>query len=137
MKNLFLSLRSFLQKLFCCHIPYRHFGDIKFPHPVGIVIGDGVKIGKEVRIYQNVTIGLLENAPAREAADQYPTIEDGVIIYAGAVIAGPVQIGAGATIGANAVITRDVPPGAVAFGRNQIMPPAESPRPAPVAIAKR
>ena len=128
MKNLFLSLRSFLQKLFCCHIPFRHFGNIKFPHPVGIVIGDGVRIGKEVRIYQNVTIGLLENAPAEDSVDQYPTIEDGVIIYAGAVIAGPVTIGAGATVGANAVITRDVPAGAVAFGRNQIMPPTVASR---------
>ena len=114
-----------LQVLLCCHIPRRYHRGIKFPHPVGIVIGDGVRIGKEVRIYQNVTIGLLQNTPANDAVEEYPTIEDGVIIYAGAVIAGPITIGAGATIGANAVITRDVPRGATAFGRNQIMPAQE------------
>ena len=115
-------LRNRLQALLCCQIPRRYHRGIKFPHPVGIVIGDGVRIGKEVRIYQNVTIGLLKNTPADDARNDYPTIEDGVIIYAGAVIAGPITIGAGATVGANAVITRDVPKGATAFGHNQIRP---------------
>jgi serine acetyltransferase len=115
-------LRHRLQLLLCCQIPRRYHHGIKFPHPLGIVIGDGVRIGKEVRIYQNVTIGLLKNTPAHEAREEYPTIEDGVIIYAGAVIAGPITIGSGATIGANSVITHDVPRGATAFGRNQIMP---------------
>lgn len=120
-KKTLLSLRAFLQKRLCCQIPSRHYRTVRFPHPVGIVIGDGVRIGNEVRIYQNVTLGLLENTPASTAVDQYPILEDGVIVYAGAVIAGAVTIGAGSVIGANAVITKDVPPGSVAFGRNQIM----------------
>jgi serine acetyltransferase len=117
--------RSRLQRVVCCQIPKRHLNTVRFPHPVGIVIGDGVRIGTGVRIYQNVTIGLLENTPASDAVDQYPTIGDDVIIYAGAVIAGAVAIGAGSVIGANAVITKDVPAGSVAFGRNQIMSPRQ------------
>lgn len=115
--------RSSIQRIACCQIPSRFLDTVKFPHPIGIVIGDGVRIGKDVRIYQNVTIGLLENTPSSEASDLYPTIGDDVIIYAGAVLAGAITVGAGAVIGANAVITKDVPPGSVAFGRNQIMSP--------------
>lgn len=120
MRRWLSSVRQRIQRVVCCQIPRRFFHTVKFPHPLGIVIGDGVKIGNDCRIYQNVTIGLIENMPAADAVNRYPTIEDRVIIYAGAVIAGPVTIGAGATIGANAVITRDVPPGAVAFGKDQI-----------------
>ena len=114
--------RHEFQKRFCCQIPRRLLNTVKFPHPVGIVIGDGVRIGAECRIYQNVTLGLLENTRAEYAIGQYPTIEDGVTIYAGAVIAGKLTIGAGAIIGANAVITHDVAPRTMAFGRNQFRP---------------
>ena len=115
-------VRQGIQKRFCCQIPRRFLNTVKFPHPVGIVIGDGVRIGANCRIYQNVTLGLLENTRAEHAIDQYPTIEDGVTIYAGAVIAGKVTLGAGAIVGANAVITHDVAPGTMAFGRNQFRP---------------
>ena len=129
MKRPLLILRNQLQKVLCCQIPLRHLRGVKFPHAVGIVIGDGVRIGKDVRIYQNVTIGLLENVEAAQAGNLYPTLEDGVIVYGGAVIVGPITIGAGAVVGANAVITRDVPPNAKAFGRNQIIAEALLPRP--------
>lgn len=122
MKRTLLNLRHSLQKLICCQIPLRHLKTVKFPHPLGIVIGDGVRIGKDVRIYQNVTLGLLENMQAVDAVEQYPTIEDGVIIYAGAVVAGPIVVGHHSVVGSNAVITRDVPPNSIAFGRNQVMP---------------
>lgn len=115
------SLKRFLahiQKILCCQIPSRYRNSVKFPHPVGIVIGDGVQIGHDVRIYQNVTIGRIENA----ADSAYPTLEHGVIVYAGAVIAGAVTIGQEAVIGANALITRDVPAGCIAVGYNDIRP---------------
>lgn len=81
------------------------------PHPVGIVIGDGVRIGRDVTIYQHVTFGR-----ATQDDERYPDIADDVTIYAGAVILGPIRIGKGAVIGANAVVTRDVEAGAIAKG---------------------
>jgi serine O-acetyltransferase len=81
---------------------------LRLPHPVGIVIGDSVKIGRNVALYQNVTIGLAE-AVEDGSEKAYPEIGDGVTIYAGAVIIGPIRIGKGAVVGANAVVTRDVP----------------------------
>ena len=90
---------------------------LKLPHPVGIVLGEGVRIGKGVTIYQNVTLGLAR-APGSSsvAPDLYPTIEDGAILYAGAVVLGPVTVGANAVVAANAVVTRDVPAGSVVAG---------------------
>lgn len=90
-----------------------------YPHPVGIVIGDGVRIGRQVRVYQNVTIGRRENAAVEEP---YPSIGDDVTIYAGAVIAGAVTVGARTVVGANAVITRNIPPDSVVYGYNQHHP---------------
>lgn len=111
--------RAFLQKFVCCQIPFRFVRRVKFPHPVGIIIGDAVRIGRNVQIYQNVTIGLEESKAAAGEA-HYPTIGDDVVIYAGAVIAGGIVVGDRSVIGANAVITRDVPADCVAFGYNQI-----------------
>jgi serine O-acetyltransferase len=78
---------------------------LRLPHPVGIVIGADVAIGRNVTIYQNVTLG---TSDVRDEGG-YPTVGDGVIIYAGAVIVGPIRIGRNAVVGANAVVTRDVP----------------------------
>jgi serine O-acetyltransferase len=85
-----------------------------FPHPVGIVIGEGVVIGRGCTIFQNVTIGARRLGEGSRG--MYPVLEDDVTVFAGAVITGPVTIGRGATIGANAVVTTDVPPGSVAVG---------------------
>lgn len=75
------------------------------PHPTGIVIGDGVQIGSNVTIYQHVTLGRKFDNVA-----DYPIIGNNVTIYAGAVVLGAVSIGDGATIAANAVVTKNVPP---------------------------
>lgn len=89
-------------------------GDLSMPHPTGIVIGAGCKIGSGVCIYQNVTLG----APSRgfNKEDRYPHIGDATTIYAGAVIVGPVMIGSHCKIGANSVVLCDVPDGATAVG---------------------
>ncbi len=84
---------------------------IFFPHPYGIVIGDGCIIGKNVSINQNVTLGRKQHGNPGD-----PIISDGVTIYTGAVIIGPITIGENAVIGANSVVTKDVPAGATAMG---------------------
>ena len=107
-----------LQKRLACQIPSRFLvpGRVKFPHPVGIVIGDGVSIGQNCQIYQGVTIGLKDHA-----AKDYPVIGDDVFIYAGACVLGGIRVGDRAVIGAGALVTRDVPSEAVVYGRNQIL----------------
>lgn len=77
-------------------------------HAVGIVIGPGSVIGDYCKMYQNVTLG--------QKAGRFPTIGNHVVIYPGAKIIGGIKIGDYAVIGANAVVTKDVPDGAVAVG---------------------
>ena len=84
-------------------------------HGCGIVIGHGATIGADVVVFQNVTIGKRRTADAEERS-VFPRIDDGVTVYAGAVIVGPIRVGHGATVGANAVVISDVPPDAVAAG---------------------
>lgn len=87
---------------------------VKFPHPTGIVIGDGVAVGERVTIYQNVTIGGARVGDAQN--NNYPQIGDGTVIFAGAVIAGRVKIGRDCVVGANSVVLNDVPDNATVVG---------------------
>ena len=80
-----------------------------------VVIGETAVIGDNVTIYQGATLGGT-NPTNGEGGKRHPTIEDGVIISLGAAILGPVIVGAGSRIGANAVVTKDVPPGATMVG---------------------
>ena len=86
------------------------------PHPMGIVIHGGTQIGDDVVIGHQVTLG------GRDLTSAAPQLEDGVYIGAGAKILGGVRIGRGATIGANAVVTKDVPAAATVVGSNRLLP---------------
>jgi len=86
----------------------------KFPHPNGIVIGGGTKIGKNCVIYQQVTFGGKNMGDAQQG--NYPSIDDNVIVFAGAKIIGNIQIGQNSIIGANSVVNKDVPPYSVVGG---------------------
>lgn len=85
-------------------------GGLYIPHPYGIVIGV-CRVGRNVSILQNVTVGAKS-----EAEPGCATIGDGVFLSAGAALIGRIVIGNEATVGANAVVTKDVPPGATAIG---------------------
>lgn len=79
------------------------------------VIGETAEIGHNVTIYQCVTLGGTNPANGI-AGKRHPTLQDNVIVGSGAQVLGPVTVGRNARIGANAVVTRDVPEGAVMVG---------------------
>jgi len=80
-----------------------------------VVIGETAEIGDDVTIYQQVTLGGT-NPSDGVPGKRHPTIGDGAIIGSGAQVLGPIHVGARARIGANAVVTRDVPEGATMVG---------------------
>lgn len=84
------------------------------PHTNGIVIGAGA-IGSNVTIYQGVTFGA-DLADFDFDLSKRPIVEDGVIVTAGAKIIGPVRLGTGVVVGANAVVIDDIPPNMLAVG---------------------
>ena len=79
------------------------------------VIGETAEIGDDVTIYQCVTLGGT-NPSNGVAGKRHPTLGDHVVIGSGAQILGPIMVGAGAKVGANSVVTRDVPAGATMVG---------------------
>jgi len=73
-------------------------------HGLGVVIGETAEIGNDVTIYQGVTLG----GTSWNKGKRHPTLGDGVIVGAGAKVLGPFLVGAGARIGSNAVVTKEV-----------------------------
>lgn len=85
-------------------------------HGTGVVIGETAVIGRQVRLYQAVTLGakrfeIDEDGHLQKGGARHPIVEDEVVVYAGATILGRVTIGRGSTIGGNVWLTRSVPPG--------------------------
>jgi serine O-acetyltransferase len=88
-------------------------------HGTGVVIGETSEIGDDVTLYQGVTLG--GTSPSVDSGSQvnkkrHPTLESGVIVGSGAQVLGPITVGEGARIGANAVVTKDLPPRVSAVG---------------------
>ncbi|MCF4007071.1 serine O-acetyltransferase [Corynebacterium uropygiale] len=81
-------------------------------HGMGIVIGETAEIGDGVMLYHGVTLG----GQVLTQTKRHPTIEDNVTIGAGAKVLGPIVVGEGSAVGANAVVTKDVPPNSIAIG---------------------
>lgn len=81
-------------------------------HGMGIVIGETAEIGDGVMLYHGVTLG----GQVLTQTKRHPTVEDDVVIGAGAKVLGPITIGKGSAIGANAVVTKDVPANHIAVG---------------------
>jgi serine O-acetyltransferase len=93
--------------------PAARIGDALFiDHGTGVVIGETAEVGDNVTMYQGVTLGGTGFATGK----RHPTIEDNVTIGSGAKLLGPIRIGHGAKIGANAVVIHDVPPNSTVVG---------------------
>ena len=81
-------------------------------HGMGVVIGETAEIGSNVTLYHGVTLG----GTSLHKVKRHPTIEDNVVIGAGAKVLGAITIGAGSRIGANAVVIKPAPPNSVIVG---------------------
>ena len=88
-------------------------------HGMGVVIGETSEIGNNVTIYHMATLGGIApsiNSNSQRQVKRHPTLGDCVVVGSGAQILGPVMVGANAKVGANAVVTKDVPENAVMVG---------------------
>ena len=88
-------------------------------HGMGVVIGETSEIGDNITIYHSVTLGGI--SPSIDSDNQrdvkrHPTLKDNVVVGSGAQVLGPIVVGKNAKIGANAVVTKDVPENAVMVG---------------------
>jgi serine O-acetyltransferase len=101
-----------------CPLPERLY----IPHPYGILAGTASRIAENVTLMHFTLLGPKDpwyQGPSLEGL--YPTLEEGVYVSSGAKVLGPVRIGAWSVIGANAVVTDDVPPFSTVFGHNRIL----------------
>ena len=85
---------------------------VRLPHPHGVVVNGGVTLGRNVTLYQGVTLGSKRYGRNTGA----PVLRDDVCVFPNAVVVGRVTVGAGAVIGPCSVVIEDVPPGAVVAG---------------------
>ncbi|GFG84641.1 serine O-acetyltransferase EpsC [Mycolicibacter algericus] len=88
-------------------------------HGMGVVIGETTEIGDDVMLYHGVTLG----GRSMKRGKRHPTVGDRVTIGAGAKVLGPIRIGDDSAVGANAVITRDVPANSIATGIPAVVRP--------------
>ncbi|HVE68731.1 MAG TPA: serine O-acetyltransferase EpsC [Solirubrobacteraceae bacterium] len=93
--------------------PAARIGDGFFiDHGMGVVVGETAEIGRDVTLYQGVTLGGTGFATGK----RHPTVQDNVTIGSGAKLLGPITVGHGAKIGANTVVIHDVPPNSTVVG---------------------
>ncbi|HYL23633.1 MAG TPA: serine acetyltransferase [Burkholderiales bacterium] len=104
-----------------CRLDCRLRSPLLMPVPMGIVIERGVELGSRVTVMHHVTIGRKDPVAPLGQGGKLAVIEDNVFIGAGAKVLGPVRIGRGAIVGANAVVTRDVPSYCTVVGANRIL----------------
>ncbi len=81
-------------------------------HGMGVVIGETAEIGKNVTLFQGVTLG----GTGKHKGKRHPTLGDNVVVGAGAKVLGPIHIGDNVSVGANAVVIHDVPPNSTVVG---------------------
>ena len=115
---------NLMRIVFSCDIPstVKCGKELMLPHNgLGVVVHDKATIGNNVTIYQNVTLGgngkIIDGKITNTGG---PTIEDNCAIFCGACVLGPITIGHDSYIGANAVVTKNVPPNSVVVGNGII-----------------
>lgn len=86
-------------------------------HGAGVVIGETAEVGNNVTIYHGVTLG----GTGKDVGKRHPTIEDDVLLGAGAKVLGPITVGRGSRIGANSTILKPVPPESTAVGSPAVL----------------
>lgn len=109
-----LLVKLFLAPATSCDIsPGAEIGPGLFlPHPIGVVIAPQSKLGKNCSLFSDVVLGINHLNGERSG----PTLDENVTVYTGAKIIGGVHIGANVIVGANSVVTKDIPPNAVIAG---------------------
>lgn len=108
----FICYRIIVEWVFGCEISWKTTiqGPISIFHVQGIVVNPATKIGRNVILRHNTTLG------AKATSDDAPTIEDYVDIGSNVVIIGPIRVGGHSIIGAGSVVTKDIPPWSVVAG---------------------
>jgi len=102
-------------------------------HGTGLVIGETTVIGDHVKIYQGVTLGALNVSKSIASTKRHPTIEDNIVIYAGAtILGGSTVVGAGSIIGGNVWLTYSVPPNSVVYHKSEVHVKDNNPFPEPI-----
>ncbi len=115
-------MRRMLDFLLCTEIYAPLPERLYIPHPYGVLAASNSKIGENVTLMQFSLLGPKDPWYQGDSmAGLYPTLEEGVYISAGAKVLGPIRIGAWSVIGANAVVTEDIPPFSTVFGNNRIL----------------
>ena len=101
--------RKYIEIRFSCYISPKSDIDAGtyFPHPVGVVIGDGVVVAGGCTIYQGVTLGAARRGEG--SMGRYPKLGERVTVYAGAVLVGDIRIGDDSVVAANAVLNKSFP----------------------------
>jgi serine O-acetyltransferase len=90
-------------------------------HGTGIVIGESCIIGKNVKLYQGVTLGALSVAKSMAYSKRHPTVQDNVVIYSGAtILGGETVIGHDSIIGGNVWLTKSVPPHSTVYHKSEV-----------------
>ncbi|VEI76496.1 Serine acetyltransferase [Mannheimia haemolytica] len=108
-------------KYACDITPSCQLGNIEFRHPLGIVIGGSAVLNDGVIIHQNVTFGALRFNQERRGIDCKQIVGKNTIICTGAKVLGDITIGENCIIGANAVVTKNVPDNSIVVGFNKIL----------------
>lgn len=103
---------------------------LHMPHPFGILTGATCTIGENVTLMHFCSLGpkdpWYQGDPRNPSEPIHPTLEEGVYVSMGAMVLGPVTVGAWSVIGANAVVTEDIPPFSTVFGHNRVLRSTES-----------